>query len=172
MDSSDSKIMDRIVKLVEDALSKFGNLFSLRFQGDKDAEDFSEFVKKEGTRFNPDGTLTEEYQEWIEKMEGKLTGKELDEMLINSAESAEEADAIRSIIGFVEDRGELMKDYRDTVQFDYDGDANAWVNDRATEGLNEAEKEKRLKKMDEILGAGDDIIVEQDEPNSEEDIIE
>ena len=172
MDSSNNKFTDQIVQLIKDALSRFGEFFSQNFLGDKDNEELQSFLKENDNRFNPDGTLTDEYKEWIKTMEGKLTGEKMNEMLIQSAKSPEEQDAIRDIIGFVEERGELMKDYRKTIQIEYGGDTDAWVKDRATEGLDEQSRLERIKTIEENLGPGDDIVEEEDISASEGDIIE
>ncbi len=149
--------MENIIKLIEDALKRVGDFFSLRFQDDKEMEELGGFLKEEQNRFNPDGTLTDEYVELIKKVEEKLTGDNLNELLIESAESPEERDAILSIIGFVEDRDKLMEDYRDTI-IDYEGDTDAWVKDRATEGMDENAAGIRIKTLEETLASEDDII--------------
>lgn len=150
-------IMESIVKMIEDALRRLREFFAARFEGDKEMEELAEFLKTPENRFNPDGTVTDEYKEWIQKVEEKISGDTLDEMLIESAESPEEADAIRSIIGFVDEREELMQDYRKTI-LDYDQNADEWMKARATEGLDEQAREVRIKTMEDTLASEDDII--------------
>ena len=150
-------MMERILNMLKEAQENLKAFVRKLLSQECILEDTTEFLKDEKNLYNPDGTLTEEYEAMLEKMEEKLSSDKINQMLIDSASSPEEADAIRDIIGFVEERDRLMEDYRTTIT-QYDEDAQAWMNDRATEGLDEEEKKLKIKKIEDLLNSEEDIV--------------
>jgi len=149
--------LEKLIGLLNEATENIRRFFATLFQGDGEMEELSGLLRDGKGLYNPDGTLTEEYLSALEKAESRLDPSRIDEALIASASSPEEADAIRSIIGFVEDRDALMQDYGASISA-YDEDARSWMEDRATEGLDEGQKELRIKKIDDVLSSEEDIL--------------
>lgn len=148
---------EKLIKLLSEARESAKHFFINLFQGDIEMQEYSDILKNEKNLYNPDGTRTEEFDALLEKIEIKLDSCDIDARLISSASSPEEADAIQSILGFVEDRESLIEDYRTSIT-EYDGNTDSWVKDRITKGLEGEEKELKIKKVDDILSSEDDIV--------------
>lgn len=149
---------EKLISLLKEARDAIERFFADLFLGNPEIHEMSSVLKKEEEMYNPDGTLTEEYEDLMKKLASTMDPSRIDEALIAMAANPQEEDAIRSILGFVDDRGKLMEDYRLSIS-EFDGDAGAWVKDRACEGLEDEDKEARLKKIDEVLSS-DDIIID------------
>lgn len=149
---------EKLINLLKEARDAIERFFADLFLGNPEIQEMSSVLKNEEEMYNPDGTLTEEYEELINKVASTMDPRRIDEELIASATTPQEEDAIRSILGLVDDRGKLMEDYRMSIS-EFDGDAGAWVKDRACEGQDDEDKEARLKKIDEVLSS-DDIIID------------
>lgn len=149
---------EKLISLLKEARDAIERFLADLFLGNPEIQEMSSILKNEDEMYNPDGTLTEEYEELMKKVASTMDPRRIDEELIASAATPQEEDAIRSILGLVDDRGKLMEDYRMSIS-EFDGDAGAWVKDRACEGLEGEDRETRLKKIDEVLSS-DDIIID------------
>lgn len=149
--------IEKLVSVITEARESLRRFILGLFKDEKDMQDLSGFLKDDTNLYNPDGTLTDEYESLLEKIAEKVDSGEVEEALIASASSPEEADAIRSIIGFVEERDSLMKDYQRTIS-EYDDNAAEWVKNKVTENLEGEEKEIKIKKIDDILSSEEDIV--------------
>lgn len=116
-------------KWIDMLVAYFDKLSSKYLRNKKDMAELQIFMQDELNLYNEDGSLTEAYKRKIREMEGYVVTNPVDETLEEEHMGDEESlEVVRGIIDFVDERKELMDDYkRKSLEDEQNFDEQEWI---------------------------------------------
>ena len=141
-------VINRVRKLLDKYMLGFGQY-----------EDLKEFMSSDNNLYNPDGSLTDEYRQKIKEVEGYVSNKPIDSVLIESVGEDElDSEVLKGIIEFVERRSDVIKLFTEKEKQEGDNfDAEKFVTDLVRNDFNTPEDRKAMFELLDELAERDTL---------------